>query len=42
VVARICRSDLIVIDDIGSAPRGAVLPGGLRGPLLTATAVRRS
>ena len=42
VVARICRADFIVIDDIGSAPRGAVLPGGLRGPPRAATAVRRS
>ena len=42
VVARICRADFIIIDDIGSAPRGAVIPGGLRGPPLAATAVRRS
>ena len=42
VVTRICRADFIVIDDIGSAPRGAVLPRGLRDPPLPATAVRRS
>ena len=36
------KVSVLVIDDLVRAPRGAVLPGGQRGPPLAATAVRRS
>jgi hypothetical protein len=34
--------DLLIVDDFGRAPRGAVIPRGLRDPPLVAAATGRS
>ena len=34
--------NLVILDDFASAPRGAMIPRGLRDPPLTAAAVGRS
>jgi DNA replication protein DnaC len=36
------RYDVIAIDEVGCAPRGAMIPRGLRDPPLAAAAVGRS
>jgi DNA replication protein DnaC len=36
VVGRYARTEVVVLDELGCAPRGAVEPGGMRGPPLAA------
>ena len=36
VVGRYARTELVVLDELGCAPRGAVEPGGMRAPPLAA------
>jgi DNA replication protein DnaC len=39
VVGRYARIELLVVDELGCAPRGAINPGGMRGsPPVAATA----
>ena len=40
--ARLGKLDLLVLDELGCAPRGAVTPGGMRGPPSAAAAAGRS
>jgi DNA replication protein DnaC len=40
--ARLAKLDLLVLDELGCAPRGAVTPGGMRGPPSAAAAAGRS
>ena len=42
VLARYLKPDLLIIDDMGSAPRGANSPCGLRSPPDAVTAASRS
>jgi DNA replication protein DnaC len=42
VIDRLLRHDLVIIDEVGCAPRGAVLPGGMGGPPPAAATVGRS
>jgi hypothetical protein len=42
VISQLLRNELILIDELGCAPRGAMIPRGLRDPPLTAAAVGRS
>jgi DNA replication protein DnaC len=41
-LAKLDRFDCVFLDDIGCAPRGAVIPRGSRGPPPAAAAVGRS
>jgi DNA replication protein DnaC len=41
-LVRLGRSPLLVVDEVGCAPRGAVLPGGMGGPPPAAATVGRS
>ncbi len=42
VVARYARVELLILDELACAPRGAVTPGGMRGPPSAAAAAGRS
>ena len=42
VIDAILRAEVVIIDKLGCAPRGAMIPRGSRGPHLTAAAVGRS
>jgi DNA replication protein DnaC len=42
VISRWSRYDLIAIDEVGCAPRGAMNPGGMRGPPPVTTMTGRS
>jgi DNA replication protein DnaC len=42
VLAHLRRVDLLIVDELGCAPRGAMIPRGLRDPPLAAAAAGRS